>query len=92
MQAFLQNPVWFILLAANLYEFILMYYDKRQAVKHKWRVPESTLLFGGLIGGGIGGLLSQRIFRHKTRKLKFTIVFLIGIFLDVALMVYFGGS
>lgn len=92
MHVFLQNPVWFILLAANLYEFVLMYYDKRQAVKHKWRVPESTLLFGGLIGGGIGGLLSQQLFRHKTRKPKFTIVFLLGICLDVALLLYFSGS
>ena len=76
MTEFIQNPLWFYLLIANLYLFGLMGYDKYQAVKKKWRVPEWNLLFMGLIGGGIGGLIAQRVFHHKTRKRKFYIFLL----------------
>ena len=75
MTEFIQNPLWFYLLIANLYLFGLMGYDKYQAVRKKWRVPEWNLLFMGLIGGGIGGLIAQRVFHHKTRKRKFYIFF-----------------
>ncbi|EQC80625.1 Protein of unknown function DUF1294 [Enterococcus sp. HSIEG1] len=76
MTEFIQNPLWFYLLIANLYLFGLMGYDKYQAVRKKWRVPEWNLLFMGLIGGGIGGLIAQRVFHHKTRKRKFYIFLL----------------
>ncbi|MFV0558495.1 MAG: DUF1294 domain-containing protein [Enterococcus sp.] len=86
MQALITNAIWFYLVIVNLYLFGLMFYDKRQAVKQKWRVPESNLLFMGIIGGGLGGLLAQRIFRHKTLKVKFTICFIIGIVVDALLL------
>jgi len=83
MTEFIQNPLWFYLLIANLYLFGLMGYDKYQAVRKKWRVPEWNLLFMGLIGGGIGGLIAQRVFHHKTRKRKFYIFFAFGLIVDL---------
>ena len=68
MTEFIQNPLWFYLLIANLYLFGLMGYDKYQAVRKKWRVPEWNLLFMGLIGGGMVGLIAQRVFHHLTCK------------------------
>lgn len=58
--------------------FYLMYYDKRQAKKKRWRIPEFNLLLLGIIGGGIGGLLGQRLFHHKTKKFRFYFAFSIG--------------
>lgn len=89
MTEFIQNPLWFYLLIANLYHFGLMGYDKYQAVRKKWRVPEWNLLFMGLIGGGIGGLIAQRVFHHKTRKRKFYIFFAFGVIVDLLLFIKF---
>lgn len=90
MNAFLHNPLWFYLVAINLYLFCLMGYDKHQAKKGKWRIPEANLLFMGLLGGGLGGLLAQGAFHHKTKKKKFLVVFLIGGIFAVFLIFRFG--
>lgn len=87
MQSFFVNIIWIYLFIINLFLFGWMYNDKQRAIKDKWRVPESNLLFTGLIGGGVGGLLGQQIFRHKTQKIKFTICFCIGIVVDILLVV-----
>ena len=54
---FNENPLWFYLVLVNLYVFFLMYYDKRQAVKKGQRISEKNLLFMGIVGGGLGGLV-----------------------------------
>ena len=45
MDALIYNPLWFYLIAVNLYLFCLMGYDKYQAVKQGWRVPELSSSF-----------------------------------------------
>lgn len=57
----------------NLINFILFYSDKKRARNRQWRIPESTLLFVSLLGGAIGGLIGMKVFKHKTKKIKFTI-------------------
>lgn len=69
------------LLIVNLVLFLLMGIDKFKAQTHRWRIPEKTLLLFGLFGGGLGGLLGQRIFHHKTRKPVFYAIFSIGVFI-----------
>lgn len=86
---FNENPLWFYLILVNVYVFFLMYYDKRQAVKGSQRISEKNLLFMGMVGGGLGGLLAQKIFHHKTRKKKFYLCFLIGIAVCLLLIVYY---
>lgn len=76
----------FYLVLVNVYLFGLMAFDKHQAKNHKWRIPESNLLFMGAIGGGFGGLLARQVFHHKTRKKKFAIFFLIGVGVDLYLL------
>lgn len=89
MNAILYNPLWFYLVLVNIYLFCLMRYDKRQAKKGKWRVPESNLIFVSLLGGGIGGLIARKVFHHKTRKKKFTIGFMAGVLVDLILIYFF---
>lgn len=76
------------LLIVNFVEFFVMYLDKQRAKRKKWRVPEFDLLFIGLIGGGIGGLVAQQLFHHKTKKLSFYFFFIFGTLVAVA-FIYF---
>lgn len=48
--------------------------DKRAAERDSWRTPEATLHGIDLLGGIVGGLLAQRLLRHKTRKQEFVVV------------------
>jgi uncharacterized membrane protein YsdA (DUF1294 family) len=36
----------------------MMGYDKKQAKRGDWRIPERRLLTIGLVGGGLGGLMA----------------------------------
>ena len=61
--------VWLVLV--NLAAFVLMGVDKRRARRDQWRVPEKTLFLPVLLGGGLGGVLGMKKFRHKTRHWYF---------------------
>ena len=76
----------------NLFLFALMGYDKNRARKDQRRVPEATLLSLGLLGAPLGGLLGMRLFRHKTRKTYFWLVYLFALLLHVFLLWRFGPS
>ncbi|MBC8061043.1 MAG: DUF1294 domain-containing protein [Clostridiaceae bacterium] len=63
--------VYFILI--NLIGIVIMAYDKRRAIKRKWRVPEAHLFFIALIFGSVGSISGMYLFHHKTKHLKFTL-------------------
>lgn len=71
-----------LIVITNLLLFILMGIDKFLAIKNLSRIPEKYLLLIGLISG-FGGILSMFIFRHKTRKTKFLIVFILGLIFNI---------
>lgn len=56
----------------NIGVFVLYGYDKYKAIRREWRVPETILLFGAVIGV-FGALAGMYLCRHKTRKPKFFI-------------------
>ena len=62
------HPVWMWLLLANLLTFLIYGGDKLAARKGWRRVPEATLLLFGALGGWLGALAAQQLFRHKTRS------------------------
>lgn len=74
------------LLLWNLLVYLIYYLDKQKAQKGLWRVSEQTLLLMSLCGGGLGALISAQQFRHKTRKWYFKLVWLVGIFVDGAIL------
>ncbi|QKG65151.1 DUF1294 domain-containing protein [Pseudomonas sp. B14-6] len=55
--------------------FFLYWSDKRKARADGWRTPENVLHAVELAGGWPGALLAQQVFRHKTRKVSFQLVF-----------------
>jgi uncharacterized membrane protein YsdA (DUF1294 family) len=59
----------------SLFCFIVTYRDKRKSMIGQWRTPESTLHLLELLGGWPGGLIAQRVFRHKTRKASYQVTF-----------------
>lgn len=57
----------------NILGFWSMGRDKSRAIKGRSRIPEKSLFAYALLGGGIGCLLGMSAFRHKTKKLSFTL-------------------
>ncbi|HEF4759950.1 TPA: DUF1294 domain-containing protein [Pseudomonas putida] len=55
--------------------FLLYWSDKRKARADHWRTPENVLHALEFAGGWPGALLAQQVFRHKTRKVSFQLVF-----------------
>ena len=61
------------LMLINLAAFIMYGMDKQKAVRHKWRIPERTLIGIAVFGGSLGALLGMKVFHHKTKHRKFTV-------------------
>ena len=76
------------LLMINIIGFFMMWSDKRKAKKGKWRIPEQTLFIITALGGGIGTIVGMYTFRHKTKKLKFTIGLPTLVILEIILVIY----
>lgn len=68
---------------ASVISFILYFVDKNAARNCRQRIPESTLHLFALVGGWPGALIAQQVFRHKTRKTSFRIVFWLTVLLNV---------
>ncbi len=59
------------LLAINLIGIALTIRDKRAAQRHRWRVPEATLLWISALGGSVSMYAAMRLIHHKTKHRKF---------------------
>ena len=76
------------LLIINVVGFLAMGIDKLKAKKEWWRIPEGTLMMICLLGGGIGTITGMYKFRHKTKKLKFTVGMPTILISEIALVIY----
>lgn len=77
--------LWFISL--SFLSIILMFLDKRAAIRREWRISESTLLLFAFLGGGIGAKLAQGRFCHKTRKEPFRSLLNMALVFNLVLLV-----
>jgi uncharacterized membrane protein YsdA (DUF1294 family) len=59
-------------------------WDKAMARRDRRRVPELTLHLLAVAGGSPGAYVAQRVFRHKTRKTSFRVVFWLLVLLQAA--------
>ncbi|MDR0978873.1 MAG: DUF1294 domain-containing protein [Lachnospiraceae bacterium] len=83
----IQNILIYIIFI-NLITFLAMYIDKQKAKQHKWRTKEGTLFMLVILGGGIGGIVGIYMFRHKTKKLTFTVGFPTILILEILFIIY----
>ena len=75
MQLSLAFLTWVAL--ASALAFVLMAIDKARSRRAGWRVRERDLLIAALIGGSPGTLVAMLLLRHKTRKTRFVVPFVI---------------
>lgn len=78
----------FYFIIINIISFILMFLDKRRAIKNKWRISENTLMLVSILGGSIGGILGMYTFRHKTKHLKFKVGIPIILIIQLLILSY----
>ena len=77
------------LISINIIAFILCLIDKIKAIKGWYRISEGCLLFLSIIGGCFGMVLGMQLFRHKTKKLKFKLVYLLcAVYICIFLYLY----
>ena len=86
-------PVWDrffnYLIAVNVVTFAAFGYDKLVAPTQSIRVPETILLALTALGGGVGGIIARPLFRHKTQKMSFRLVFWPCVLVSTALIVVY---
>lgn len=73
---------------ASVAVFVLYEVDKSAATRGVWRISESTLHLVSLLGGWSGALLAQRVFRHKTRKQSFQVMFWVTVVVNGAMLAW----
>ena len=78
--------LYFIII--NVIGFLAMAIDKWKAKNNAWRIPENTLFSITVLGGGIGTIAGMYVFRHKTKKPKFTIGMPVILVLEIVLVIY----
>ena len=76
------------LLIINVAGFLIMGIDKHKAKMGSRRIPENTLFMFTILGGGIGTIAGIYVFRHKTKKLKFTIGMPLILILEILIFIY----
>lgn len=77
------------LIVINIIGFLAMGIDKYKAKKGYWRIPEGTLMTICLIGGGIGTIAGMYTFRHKTKKLKFSVGMPTILIAEIVFFIYY---
>lgn len=74
--------------AASIVTFLAYALDKYAARTARWRTPERILHLLALIGGWPGALIAQQTLRHKSRKVRFRVVFWLTVLLNCASLVW----
>jgi len=85
------KPIYYVYIVfaiMSVFAFVAMGADKRKAQSGKWRTPEATLFIFAALGGGIGGTLGMKLFRHKTKHWYFKFGFPLLAALQIALLVW----
>ena len=83
------SVLWAILIGLNIITFLFYGIDKSSSARGGLRIPEVILHLLALLGGSPAALLGQMVFRHKTRKWKFRIVFVLIILVQIAAVVFY---
>lgn len=84
------KPFLFLLLFLNIVTFTIFGIDKLLARFNRNRISEKTLLTFVIMGGSVGAVFAQKLFRHKTRKFRYRVwIILISQFIIFEVLWYF---
>ena len=76
------------LVAVNILATFICIYDKVQAKKKKWRVPEKILFLVSFLGGATAMYFTMIIVRHKTKHKRFMFLLPLISVLQIVLFLY----
>lgn len=79
------------LTSANVFALFLWGFDKFQSRRGGWRVPETALHLVALAGATPASLAAMQLFRHKTLKTHFVILYSILLVFQLALVFTLAG-
>ncbi len=82
----LPSAVMGLYIAASVITFILYATDKSAAREGRWRTREDTLHFFSLIGGWPGAAIAQSFLRHKSKKIKFRVVYWVTVVINCGVL------
>lgn len=74
--------------ALSLITLVVYYLDKKAASRNTRRIPETTLHVLSILGGWPGALLAQRVFRHKSGKAGFQLMFWMTVIANVSVFAW----
>lgn len=72
----------------NFLSILMFFIDKKKAEKNLWRISEKALILVSILGGSVGALIGMYTFKHKTKKLKFTVGIPVILILQIVLIIY----
>ena len=78
---------WSWIIGVSLASFGTYGYDKSIAGRGVTRVPEVVLHLLTAVGGTIGSFAGMQIFRHKTQKKSFQLVFWVIVVIQIVVIV-----
>ena len=88
----LEVPLYILLVAIaimSIIGFVVMAYDKRQAVNGEWRVRNDCNYFLAIFFGAPGVLLAMVVCRHKIRQWRYWVMVVVGLIVDICLLIAF---
>ncbi len=79
----------YYLIIINIIAFILFAIDKYKSIKKSYRISEKTFFIISLLGGFLGLIISGQLFRHKTKKMIFNVIYVISIIIWSIILYYY---
>ena len=81
------TPLWSWIAAANLVALALWGWDKIQAKRSGWRVPELALHLMSVLGATPAAFVGMKLFRHKTMKMHFSLFYAVLLLVQIAVVI-----
>ncbi len=72
---------WYLI--SSIFTFVIYAWDKYQAKRHGWRIPENNLHLLSVCGGWLGALIAQHFLQHKTSKISFRRIYWLTIIINM---------
>lgn len=70
----------------NILGYIIMYADKKNAKKGKYRIPEKNIFYISFLGGELGIIIAMKKLKHKISKKSFKNKLIMSIILQITLI------